>query len=155
MLKLSDLQYLMHQLGPAMPEITTIVQQAIDSWMVEFDEGVSLQLAWEQRAMQVLLKCALGQPDEGAREEIYAALLSANLLLTGVADVKLGLSHVDDDVVLIDEYALEDASIDTLSRHLSDFLTYAGKFSEMIARPCSPASSDELRSATGLHQDRA
>lgn len=105
MLKLSDLQYLMHQLGPAMPEITTIVQQAIDSWMVEFDEGVSLQLAWEQRAMQVLLKCALGQPDEGAREEIYAALLSANLLLTGVADVKLGLSHVDDDVVLIGEYA--------------------------------------------------
>ncbi len=155
MLTLSDLQYLMHQLGPAMPAITTIVQEAIDSWMVEFDEGVSLQLAWEHRSMRVLLKCALGQPDEGAREDIYAALLSANLLLTGVADVKLGLSHVDDDVVLIGEYALEDASIDTLGRHLSDFLVYAGKFSEMIARSCSPASSDELRSVAGLHQDRA
>lgn len=155
MLKLSDLQYLMHQLGPAMPEITTIVQEAIDSWMVEFDAGVSLQLAWEQRAMRVLLKCALSQPDDGAREDIYAALLSANLLLTGVADVKLGLSHVDNDVVLIGEYALEDALIDTLVRHLSDFLAYAAKFSEMIARSRSPASSDELRTVPGLHQDRA
>ncbi len=35
---LSDLQYLMHQLGPASPEIVTILQEDIDSWQIEFDD---------------------------------------------------------------------------------------------------------------------
>jgi hypothetical protein len=132
-LTLSDLQYLVHQLGPATPEITTIVQEAIDSWMVEFDEGVSMQLAWDARSGRVRMQCAVGQPEEAAREAIYATLLNANLLLTGVADIKLALGSADEDVMLIGEYAIEEAAVESLRYRLSEFLDFAAKFSQMMA----------------------
>ena len=152
---MSDLQYLMHQLGPATPDITAIVQESIDCWMIEFDEGVSLQIAWDQRSARVLMKCAIGQPDESVREEIYALLLNANLQLTGVADVKLALSDIDEDVVLIGEYDLDDASIEGLRRQLSEFLGFAEKFSQMIAGSASDELAENTRSLLGLHDERA
>lgn len=154
-MNLSDLQYLMHQLGPATPEITTIVQEAVDSWMVEFDEGVSLQITWEERSKRVLMKCAIGQPDPISREKIYASLLSANLLLTGVADIKLALSDVDADVMLIGEYDIIETSVDRLRQPLADFLGMAGQFSQMIAGIDSQASPEDTRTGTGAYYDRA
>ncbi|MCM0045695.1 MAG: type III secretion system chaperone [Burkholderiaceae bacterium] len=130
---LPDLQYLVHQLGPATPQITTVIQEAIDSWMIEFDDGVSMQIAWDARSSRVLMKCAIGQPDEGTRESVYASLLGANLLLTGVADIKLALGETDDDVMLIGEYELMEATVDGLQHRLSEFLGYAGKFAQLIA----------------------
>ncbi len=154
-MKLSDLQYLMHQLGPATPEIITIVQESIDSWMVEFDEGVALQVAWEERSGRALMKCAIGQPDEGAREEIYRSLLNANLQLTGVADVKLGLSDVDEDVMLIGEYEIGEEPVEGLRKHLSEFLGYAESFSQMIAGSWPEGSLPELQAVAAMNHDRA
>lgn len=151
---LSDLQYLIHQLGPATPEITTIIQEAIDNWMVEFDEGVSMQITRDERSGHVLMTCAIGQPDDGARESVYAALLGANLLLTGVADVKLALGDADDDVRLIGEYDLREATVDGLRNCLFDFLGYAGKFSQMIAATFEDKVSDPGRSTTFIHHDQ-
>lgn len=133
MLTLPDLQHLVHQLGPATPEITTVVQEAIDCWSVEFDEGVAMQLAWNARSGRVLMQCALGPPDEGAREALYAVLLNANLQLAGVADVKLALGDAAQDVMLIGEFDLEEASVDGLRQRLSEFLGFARKFSQMVA----------------------
>ena len=154
-MKLSDLQYLMHQLGPATPEVTTIIQEAIDSWMVEFDEGVSMQIAWDERSQRVLMKCAIGQPDETSREDIYALLLNANLQLTGVTDVKFALSGADDDVILIGEYALKEQTLEALQVRLSEFLGFAGKFSRMIANVLSADSAQEFYPLASMHHDQA
>lgn len=61
---LSDLQYLMQQLGPAMPEIATIIQEDIDSWQVELDEALSLQLRWQEQPPRVRMRCVIGRPDD-------------------------------------------------------------------------------------------
>ncbi len=61
---LSDLQYLMQQLGPAMPEITTIIQEDRDSWQVELDEALSLQLCWQEQPPRIRMRCAIARPDD-------------------------------------------------------------------------------------------
>lgn len=151
---LSDLQYLMHQLGPATPEITTIIQEDIDSWQVEFDEGVSLQIGWRSSPPRVLMSCAIGRADDAARERVYASLLNANLLLTGVADVKLALSSPEEDVMLVGDYELASASLDELQASLSEFLRFAARFSTMVSempvkeppsKPISPAAMHDQR----------
>lgn len=154
-MKLSDLQYLMHQLGPATPEITTILQEAIDSWIIVFDEGVSMQIAWDDRTARVRMTCAIGRPDDGEREAIYAALLNANLLLSGVADVRLALSDDDDDVILIGEYGLVEATIDSLRQRLSEYLDHAEKFARMVTSDWSDAAPDDERPAAHRHHDLA
>ena len=152
MLTLSDLQFLVHQLGPATPEITAIIQEAIDSWQVEFDEGISMQIAWEARSGHVLMQCALGQPAQDSREDVYALLLSANRLLTGVADVKLALGDADDNVMLIGEYDFEEATVDSQRDRLSEFLGFAARFSQMIADTFESVGSDVNRPSSFMHQ---
>jgi hypothetical protein len=152
---LSDLQHLMHQIGPAMPEISTIVQESMDCWMVEFDENVSLQLAWTDNSKRTLMTCALGQPAEDEREAIYASLLMANLQLTGVANIKLALSDINNDVMLIGEYDLDYSSIDELRRKLSEFLGFAGKFSLWVAGTFTQDSPTGFQSAASMHVDSA
>lgn len=154
-MNLADLQLLMHQLGPATPEITTIVQEEIDSWMIEFDEEVSMQIAWDQRSTRVLMKCAIGKPDENAREETYRSLLNANMLLTGVAEVKLALSEIDDDVILIGEYGLTESTLTALQHQLSEFLGFAGKFSQIISNTYANDSAKDFSIGLGIPIDQA
>jgi hypothetical protein len=129
------MQYLMHQLGPATPEIVTISQQDIDNWLVEFDEGVSIDLSWQDAPARILMCCSLGQPEETDRENIYASLLGANFLLTGVASVKLALSQPENDVMLIGEYEPGDASLASLQKNIVEFLQYAGRYSHLVVDP--------------------
>ncbi len=152
---LSDLQHLVHQLGPATPEITTIVQEAIDCWSVTFDEDVALQLGWNARSGRILMQCALGQPEEGAREALYAVLLNANLQLTGVADVKLALGDAEEDVMLIGEFDLEEVTVEGLRQRLSEFLNFAGKFSQMVAATFEDAAPEDCAMTTFTLRDRA
>lgn len=153
-MELSDLQYLMHQLGPTMPEIVAITQDDIDSWKIDFDEEISLQIEWQASPPCVLMSCAIGQPEAERREAVYASLLNANLLLTGIASVKLALSQPENDVLLIGEYPLGgDASITTLKASLTEYLRFAAQFSMMIVEaptkdlhhpaPCSASMNDQ------------
>lgn len=150
---LSDMQYLMHQLGPTIPEIVTITQQDIDSWLVEFDEGVSIDLSWQEAPARMLMCCSIGQPDETHRENVYASLLGANLLLTGVASVKLALSQPEDEVMLIGEYEAGDASLDNLNKNIVEFLHYAGQFSSLVIDP-APVIAEQDFDANAFEAQR-
>ena len=138
---LSELQYLMHQLGPASPEIVTILQEDIDSWQIAFDDDVSMRIDWHEEHARVVMSCAIGRADADAREPVYAALLEANLQLTGVASVKLALGP-DDDVMLIGEFDPDDATIDALRDKVVEFLEFAAKFSSLVTGADAPAADD-------------
>ena len=133
--QLSDLQHLIRQLGPSLPEISTIVEEDLDEWQIIFDSGLSLQISWQETPARVLLCCAIGKPDESQREKIFARLLNMNLLLQGVANVKLALSSPDDDVILIGELASNSMTLETLQEEISEYLRFAARFSELINEP--------------------
>ena len=140
---LSELQYLMHQLGPAIPEIVIILQDDIDSWQLDFDDDVSMRIDWHEETAQIMMSCAIGQADANARESVYAALLEANLQLTGVARVKLALGP-DDDVMLIGECDLADASVEALRDKVAEFLEIAAKFSSLVTGAGAVADDDPV-----------
>ena len=133
--QLSDLQHLIRQLGPSLPEISTIVEEDLDEWQIIFDSGLSLQISWQETPARVLLCCDIGKPDESQREKIFARLLNMNLLLQGVANVKLALSSPDDDVILIGELASNSMTLETLQEEISEYLRFAARFSELINEP--------------------
>ena len=154
-MELSDLQYLMHQLGPTMPEIVAITQDDIDSWKIDFDEEISLQIEWQVSPPCVLMSCAIGQPEAERREAVYASLLNANLLLTGIASVKLALSQPDNEVLLIGEYPLGAASVTALQASLSEFLQFAAEFSMMVADSPKKDFPPQAPYITTMHDQRA
>ncbi len=150
---LSELQYLMHQLGPASPEIVTILQEDIDSWQIAFDDDVSMRIDWHEEHARVVMSCAIGRADADAREPVYAALLEANLQLTGVASVKLALG-TDDDVILIGEFEPIDSTIEALRDKLTEFLEIAAKFSSLVTGADAAVTEDPTQTdpAGNIHR---
>ncbi len=144
---LSELQHLMHQLGPAIPEIVIILQEDIDSWQLDFDDDVSMRIEWHEEPAQIVMSCAIGRAEANAREPVYAALLEANLQLTGVARVKLALGP-EDDVMLIGECDLADATVEVLRDKVAEFLEIAAKFSSLVS--VSGVAVDEHPAPTDL-----
>ena len=130
--QLSDLQHLIRQLGPSLPEVSSIIEEDLESWQIIFDTGLSLQISWQETPARVLLCCAIGKPEESQREKIFARLLNMNLLLQGVANVKLALSSPEDDVILIGELASDSMTLETLQEEITEYLRFAARFSEFI-----------------------
>jgi hypothetical protein len=130
--QLSDLQHLIRQLGPSLPEVSSIIEEDLDSWQIIFDTGLSLQISWQETPARVLLCCAIGKPEESQREKIFARLLNMNLLLQGVANVKLALSSPEDDVILIGELTSDSMTLETLQEEITEYLRFAARFSEFI-----------------------
>ena len=133
--QLSDLQHLIRQLGPSLSVISTIIEEDLDEWQIIFDSGLSLQISWQETPARVLLYCAIGKPDETQREKIFARLLNMNLLLQGVANVKLALSSPEDEVILIGELTSDSMTLETLQEEITEYLRFAARFSELINEP--------------------
>lgn len=134
-MQLSELQYLMGQLGPATSDILRIVQHNEDQWQVELDAGLSLQIVWQPNKSCVIFSCSLGSVTLTEREQVYSRLLNANLQLTGLSDARLALSEPDQEVMLIGEYAISASSMDPIQQALREFLHLAMKYAELIACP--------------------
>jgi hypothetical protein len=130
--QLSNLQHLIRQLGPNFPQVLSITEDDLDSWQINFDTGLSLQISWQETPARVLLYCAIGKPDESQREKIFARLLTMNLLLQGVANLKLALSSPEDDVIVIGECESTALTLEILQAEISDYLRFAAHFSELI-----------------------
>ena len=142
--QLSDLQHLIRQLGPSLPDISTIIEEDLDSWQIIFVTGLSLQISWQESPARALLCCAIGKPEESKREKIFARLLNMNLLLQGVANVKLALSSPEDDVILIGEIESEPMTIEALQAEISEYLRFASHFSELITKSEIDAAEADL-----------
>jgi len=153
--QLSDLQHLIRQLGPSLPVISTIIEEDLDEWQIIFDSGLSLQISWQETPARVLLCCAIGKPDESQREKIFARLLNMNLLLQGVANVKLALSSPEDEVILIGELASDSMTLETLQEEITEYLRFAARFSELINEPERDTEKMDLSHATNSELLRA
>jgi hypothetical protein len=103
----------------------------------------------------VLLFCAIGKPDESRRGKIFARLLNMNLLLQGVANVKLALSLPEDDVILIGELESDSMMLETLQEEITKYLRFAARFSELINEPELDAEKLDLLHTTNTDLLRA
>lgn len=138
---LSELQMLMHQLGPATPGIHAIVEEDMESWQVQFDDGAMLCIAFQHDPGEAIFSCLLGRAPVHRQKEIYAAMLCANLLYQGVAPIKFALNHPAGELILIAAYPLSGMSLESLQTNLSSFYAYARHFAEEVAREDSSADA--------------
>lgn len=133
-MQLTDLQYLMAQLGPASPDIQFIVQHD-DEWQIALDDGRSLHVSWQPQRRSAVLSCGLGRVMSDERENIYALLLHANLLLSPESGARLALSRPDEEIMLIGEDVTDAPSVQALQHQIITFLQLAVTYAELIACP--------------------
>ena len=153
--QLSELQHLIRQLGPTLPEISTIIEDDFDIWQITFDSGLSLQISWQEMPARVLLCCAIGKPSESQREKVFARLLNMNLLLQGVANLKLALNSPEDDVILIGELESTSLKLEMLQAEIVEYPRFAARFYELINEPDIDSEKVDLSHMTNSELLRA
>ncbi len=132
-LPLSDLQYLMHQLGPAMPEILTVFQMESDCWELTFEGDISVEVGWQDQPPRVLFNCSVGEVPEDLREPVYARLLVANALPPDRLNLRFALNFTDEQVLVLGELDETDLSLESLCSELDEFLKCAVMISSFMA----------------------
>jgi hypothetical protein len=78
-----------------------------------------------------------------------------NLLLQGVANLKLALSSPEDDVILIGEIDAAVISLEVLQEEITEYLRYAARFSELINEPETAGQEVDFAFATNTELLRA
>lgn len=138
-LSLFELHQLMHELGPATPEITAIIQHEAGSWEIWFERDVCLSLEWQLAEPRLSLSMALGDFAESSGSDRYADLLKANLTWSaqGAARAVMCESGL---LMLIAEPVLASASLPGLQQHLRRFVLQAAQFASLLL----PAAGHEL-----------
>ena len=129
---LSIAQTLMHQLGPGVTEIESIIQEEIDSWAIRFFNGECIHVLFQDVPSRWVMSCGLDQPEVSNQAEMYAAMLCTNLLYQGVAPVKVALSKPGGDLLLIGEFQQSESSLEELQILLQQFQLYAAHISDQI-----------------------
>ncbi len=138
-MQLSELQHLMQQLGPSMPEISVILQEEIDCWQLVFDEDVVLQVGWQSEPPRVVFSCSVGEVDDADRDRVFSRLLLANSLPATALGVKFALGHPDEQVLVIAEFEASCLSLDSLGELLREFILQAEQVSAFISEGANSA----------------
>ena len=128
---LSEMQQLMHELGPAMPEVDAIVQHEAGSWDIWFDGDVCMALDWQLVEPRLRLSIALGDPPEVGDSAVYEALLKANLAWSAQDSVRAAMCEAG-QLLLLSEPTLPACDLPALQGQLRRFIVQASQFAAVL-----------------------
>ena len=117
---LSEMQQLMHELGPAMPEVDAIVQHEAGSWDIWFDGDVCMALDWQLVEPRLRLSIALGDPPEVGDGAVYEALLKANLAWSAQDSVRAAMCEAG-QLLLLSARQVTTTAVQHLFEHRKKF----------------------------------
>lgn len=130
-LVLSEMQQLMHELGPAMPEVEAVVQHEAGSWDIWFEGDVRMALDWQQVEPRLRLSMALGSPAEALASAAHQALLKANLAWSAEGAVRAAMCD-SGQLIVLSEPALPPIDVSELALHLRRFVLQAAQFAAVV-----------------------
>ncbi len=143
-MQLSELQYLIHQLGPTMPEILTILQYESDRWALAFDEEVTVEVGWQDTPPRTLVSCAIGEVPEDLCGSVYARLLIANSLPSERLSLRFALNFPEEQVLLLGELDDDNVSLEALRADLASFVQCAVAMASFIAESAAAVQGISL-----------
>lgn len=146
---LHDLQSLMPQLGPQLSEITLILQEESDRWLIGFDEGVQIGVHWQSASARLLLSCVLGEAHADHESEVYARMLNANLIGLGSDGIRIALSE-QSQIMVVGEFDSVAPRLERLCEVLSHFVQRVAELTN-LASSVAIAPGHSIQSKGGPH----
>lgn len=139
---LAELQYLMPQLGPAVAEIHTVLQEDAHRWVLGLDDGLALQIDWQAQPPGVRMRYVIDDQDDTAYQAVHAALLTTNLTTNAGQDqtsgLRLSVSEGQGTLHLLGESEADHLSLVALCHWVSVFAGYARRLRAVMAATSVP-----------------
>ena len=125
---IEQIQKLVEEVGPSMPEIDAVVQTEEPSWAIQFSDDTVIILEPADDPSRVVMSADLGGVADAQQRIVYETLLCYNLMWRSSGGVKVGLAGPEGTLIIS-----ADVCLDNLT--LSDFQQEIGKFLK-ITRSC-------------------
>jgi hypothetical protein len=141
-----QIQQLVQELGPSMPEIDAVVQTEEPSWAIQFSDETIVIIEAAEQPERLVVSAELGVAQENTELQVYEAMLSYNLMWQESGGIKIGLAGPKGALIISAELCLVGLTLMDLQLSLNHFLKITRAWSQYLAQ----ADQAELPALPGL-----
>lgn len=134
MTTIEQIEHLVKDLGPAMPEIDAIVQTEDPSWAIQFSDEAIIILEPADDPSRIVISTELGAAAEAQQRTIYETMLCYNLMWRDSGGVKIGLAGPSGTLIISTDVCIEGLTLQGLQQETEAFLKIARTWMQYVGR---------------------
>ena len=134
MTTIEQIEHLVKELGPAMPEIDAIVQTEDPSWAIQFSDETIIILEPADDPSRIVISTELGAAAEAQQRTVYETMLCYNLMWRDSGGVKIGLAGPQGALIISTDVCIESLTLQELTQEIQRFLTIARSWMQYVGK---------------------
>ena len=134
MTTIEQIEQLVKQLGPVMPEIDAIVQTEEPSWAVQFSDETILLFEASEDPSRIVISTELGAAAEAQQRAVYETMLCYNLMWRDSGGVKIGLAGPQGALIISTDVCIASLTLQELQQEIQRFLTVARSWTQYVGK---------------------
>jgi hypothetical protein len=129
---LESIKLILEELGPTTQQIDEIVKVDDTNWAIRLDDEGAIGLEWIEESPRLIMTSYLGQASAERATDIYRTLLAYNILSPLTDGIKMAMSGIDGEIVLMQELFGEKLSLSSIRTALLEFSVQATKWESYV-----------------------
>jgi len=134
MTTIEQIEQLVKQLGPVMPEIDAIVQTEEPSWAVQFSDETILLFEASEDPARIVISTELGAAAEAQQRALYKTMLCYNLMWRDSGGVKIGLAGPQGVLIISTDVCIEGLTLQDFQQQIQSFLKIARSWTQYVGK---------------------
>ena len=134
MTTIEQIESLVKELGPAMPDIDAIVQTEEPSWAIQFSDESILIIEPADDPSRMVVSAELGVAAEAQQPTVYETLLCYNLMWRDSGGVKIGLAGPQGSLIISVDVCVEGLTLMALQQELERFLKIVRSWTQYVGK---------------------
>ncbi len=149
MTTIEQIEQLIKELGPAMPDIDAVVQTEDPSWAIQFSDETIIIIEPADDPSRMVISAELGAAAETQQRVVYETLLCYNLMWRDSGGVKIGLAGPQGALIISVDVCVQGLTLLGLQQELERFLKIARSWSQYVSK----ADAAEAPPLPGMEKD--
>ncbi len=134
MTTIEQIEHLIKEIGPAMPEVDAIVQTEDPSWAIQFSDETIIILEPADDPSRVVISTELGAAVEAQQRRVYETMLCYNLMWRDSGGVKIGLAGAQGALIISTDVCIEGLTLQDLKQEIERFLQIARSWTQYVGK---------------------
>ena len=134
MTTIEQIEQLIKELGPAMPDIDAVVQTEEPSWAIQFSDETIIIIEPADDPSRMVISAELGAAAEAQQRIVYETLLCYNLMWRDSGGVKIGLAGPQGALIISVDVCVEGLTLMGLQQELERFLKIARSWTQYVGK---------------------
>lgn len=134
MTTIEQIEQLIKELGPAMPDIDAVVQTEEPSWAIQFSDETIVIIEPADDPSRMVISAELGTAAEAQQRLVYETLLCYNLMWRDSGGVKIGLAGPQGALIISTDVCLDNLTLNGLQQEFNKFLKIGRSWTRYVSQ---------------------